>query len=298
MISGDTPAHLVIGARSGFLQALRARQYPWQRAAQPFNMDARSQVITDLGSAPMPTNSRGGITIQDFVERQKTLTVTDWDITVWISQNDIDDDQTATLKTKVTSAGDNFQKHINARVFTVLNAGDGLTYGPAYDGLSFFNDAHVDKGAAYQTAQDNKDNANLTLDNFNSTYAGAQVTRDDQGEFYEYTYDLLIVHPTNRVLAANICGNPEALDTANRETNPNSGIVRYITTPYLDTTAWHLIASSEAAKPLIVAMKVNPYLQSTWFDPKAPDGGRWYFKFFGRYEVHYGLWQLARQGQT
>lgn len=96
-----------------------------------------------------------------------------------------------------------------------------------------------------------------------------------------------------------IVGNPNAADTANNETNPYNGMFKpVISSPYLDTTAWYLIASSEQVKPLIVAMKKQPHLQATWFDPGQPDGGRHYFKFFARYEVSYGLWQLAQQGNT
>lgn len=298
MISGDTPKHLVVAARTGFLQSMRAREYPWQRVAGQLNMGARSLDLVDLGAAPMPTNSKSGFTAQDFIERTKTVAPIDWDITVWISENALNDDQTGTLDQKVRGAGDNFQKHINSRVFTVLNAGDGQTYGAAYDGQDFFDSDHVDKGAQYQTAQDNEHALALSADNFNTVWVAAQATRDDQGEFFEYNYDLLVVHPTNMTLAANITGNVEGYDTANREKNPYAGKISYITTPYLDTTAWHLIASGESVKPLILAMREQPHLQSTWFDPKAPDGGRHYFKFFARYEVHYGLWQLAHQGNT
>lgn len=298
MFSGNVPQHLTVAARSGFLQALRAREYPWQRVAMQLNMGAKSEDLVDLGAAPMPTNSKSGITAQDFIEKTKRVTPVDWDITVWLSENARNDDQTGVLERRVRAAGENFQRHINNRVFTVLNAGDGQTYGAAYDGQDFFDSDHVDKGAHYQTAQDNENALPLSLDNFNTVWVAAQQTLDDQGEYTEYMYDLLVVHPTNNVLAANITGNPLAMDTANREANPYSGKVQYITSPYLDTTAWHLLASSELVKPFILAMREQPHLQATWFDPKAPDGGRHYFKFFARYEVHYGDWRLAFQGNT
>lgn len=298
MISGNVPGHLLVAARTGFLSAMRQRTYNWQRIAMLHNMTSNSDTLVDLGAAPMPTNSKSGATIQDMIERTKTVRPVDWDITTWISYNAVKDDQTGSLERRVRSAGDNFQKHINSRVFTVLNAGDNQTYGAAYDGQDFFDSDHVDKGAAYTTAQDNEYALGLTLDNFETVMVAAQQTRDDQGEFFEYMYDLLVVHPTNERIAAQIAANPLAYDTANRENNPYSGKVSYITSPYLDTTAWHLIASSEEVKPLIVAMREQPNLQSAWFEPKAPDGGRYYFKFYARYEVHFGLWQLAYQGNT
>lgn len=299
MISGNVPNHLVVGARTGFLTALRQRSYSWQRVAMQMNLTAKSQDLVDLGAAPMPTNSKSGITIQDFIEKHKAVSVQDWDITVWISQNAIDDDQTGSLERKVRAAGDNFQKHINARVFQALNGGDGATYGLCYDGSDFFDNDHVDDGAHYQTAQDNENALALSLDNFETVWVAAQQTRDDQGEYTQYIYDQLVVHPTNWRLARQITGNLEAYDTANREQNPWVGLMKEpISSPYLDSTAWHLVASSEEVKPLLVVMRKEPGLQAAWFDPKQPDGGRHFFKFFGRYEVHYGDWRLAYQGNT
>ena len=299
MISNNVPKHLVVAARTGFLTAVQTAELPWQKVAMQLNMDAASIDLVDLGAAPMPVESKSGVTIQDMIEKTKTVAPKDWDITVWISQNAIDDDQTGALERRVRQAGLNFQKHINKRVFTVLNGGDSTTYGLAYDGQEFFDSDHVDKGAAYTTAQDNENTLALSLDNYETVWKAAQVFRDDQGEFTEYVYDLLVCHPDNFRIASQIAGNQAAYDTANREDNPFGAMLQpIVTSAHLDSAAWHLIASSESVKPLILAMKKQPALQSAWFDANAPDGGRWYFKFFGRYEVHYGDWRLAVQGQT
>lgn len=300
MIAGNVPKHLVVGARTGFLTAMGRREYPWRRVAEVFNMDAAAQDLVDLGAAPMPVESdkAGGLTIQDYVEKTIPVAPVSWDITVWISQNAIDDDQTGALERKVRSAGDNFNKFMNKRVFTVLNGGDGTTYGLCYDGQEFFDSDHADDGAAYQTDQDNEYTLALTPDNFETVWVAAQGTRDDQGEFSNYIYDLLVTHPTNKRTAANITGNQEQMDTANREMNPFAGEVDYFTTPEIDTNAWFLIASNEPIKPIIMAQRKAPGLQSAWFDPTQPDGGYYFFKFFARLEAYYGDWRLAYQGQT
>jgi phage major head subunit gpT-like protein len=291
---------MVVAARTGFLTAVTTASLPWQQVAMQLNMTAKSIDLVDLGAAPMPKESRvGGITIQDHIEKTKTVTPKDWDLTVWISQNTIDDDQTGSLERKVRGAGMRFQQHINKRVFTVLNGGDGTTYGLCYDGQEFFDSDHVDKGADYTTNQDNEATLALSLDNFETSWKAAQVFRDDQGEFTEYNYDQLVCHPDNLRIAKNIVENTSSYDTADREDNPYSGMLKpVITSPHLDSAAWYIIASSESVKPLILCMRKQPGLQSAWFDPKQPEGGRWYFKFYGRYEVHYGDWRLAYQGQT
>jgi phage major head subunit gpT-like protein len=296
MISGNVPKHLVVGARTGFLTALKAAKANWKRIAMPIKMGAKSIDLVDLGAAPMPKDH---YTVQDFIEKYKTITPTDWSIVVWISYNAVKDDQTGTLERKVKGAGRNFDRHLNDRCFTVLNAGDSQTYGACYDGQDFIDLDHVDKGAHYQTNQDNENALTLSADNFETVWVSAQAFKDDQGEETGYVYDLIVCDPSLRRETHQICNN-EWLDwtTGNRESNPWQGEMSYITTPKFDTGAWHLIASSEATKPLIVAMKEEPNLQDAWFDPQATDGGRYYFKFFARYEVHYGDWRLVNQGNT
>lgn len=295
----SVPNHLVVGARTGFLTALEAApKQDWMKVAEKFSMDAKTQKLVDLGAAPMPTQNKGRTQVQSFIEKTKDITPIDWDITVGISYNDVQDDQTGNLERRVRSAGDNFQKHINKHVFEVLNAGDGQTYGACYDGQDFFDSDHVDKGASYTTAQDNEGALALSLDNFETTRVAAMGFRDDQGEFTDYNYNLLVVPPALENLAAQICLNPQAYDIANREINPYAGSTNMIVSPYLDSTAWFLIAANEAVKPLILAMREEPNLQSSWFDPNAGNGGMYYFKFYARYAVHYGDWRLAYMGNS
>ena len=293
------PNHLVVGARTGFLSALSASpKQDWMRVAEVINLTAKSTTLVDLGAAPMPTENIGRPQVQEFIEKTKTVAPRDWDITVGISYNDVSDDQTGSLERKVRAAGANFQKHINSRVFTVLNAGDGQTYGACYDGQDFFDSDHADVGASYTTSQDNEGALTLSLDNFTTSRIAAMKFMDDQGQYTEYTYDLLIVPPDLGHIAAQICNNPQSYDTANREMNPYSGRLSYIEAPQLDTTAAILIASNEVVKPLLVGIREQPTLQSSWFDPNTANGGMYFFKFYARYEVHYGDYRLAYQINT
>jgi phage major head subunit gpT-like protein len=298
MISGQVPGHLVASARAGFLQAVKEQQALWQRVAMTVNLDGKSVDLVDLGAAPMPKESKTGMTVQDFIEKRKTVQPKDWDITVFLSHNALRDDRIGDLERRVRGAGSNFNKHLNARVFTILNAGDGTTFGTCYDGLSLFNNAHIDNGAQYQVAQDNLNALALSLDNFETVHTALSTVRDDQGEFMAFTPNLLVVPPALRRTAAQICNNNEAYDTANREINPYNGQVSYITVPWFDATAWVLLDESAEVKPIIVALREEPNLQAAWFDPDKPDGGWYMFKFYARYEAHYGAWQPAAMGNS
>ena len=298
-ISGNVPQHLVVGARTGFLAALPKIQLNYQKIAEVISLSAASTGLVDIGAAPMPVESIGRSEVQDFIEKSITLVPKDWEITVGISQNTIDDDQTGQLDRKVRSAGENFQRWINNQAFKALNDGDATTnFGAGYDGLAFFSASHVDKGGDYQTAQDNVSALPLSLDNFETVKVASRKFMDDRGEVVDFDYNLLVVSPELDRTAAQICENADAYDTGNREKNPYAGVTTYVSSAKLDSTAWILVASSESAKPIIIGQRKAPALQSAWFDPDGPQGGMNYFKFFARYVFAYGDWRLAHMGNT
>ena len=298
MITGAVPNHLVVGARSGFLAGLGRKEYAWQRVTAQINAESKEQTLVDLGAAPMPKESASGLTVQDFIEKSIEVKAKSWDITVWISQDSMDDDQTGLLETRVRSAGERFQDHINKQIFASLNAGDGSTYGLAYDGQNMFSASHTDAGAVYTTAQNNVGALALSLDNFETTWAAAKLFVDDQGEYLNFDYDTIIVPPVLAREAANIVENPQDYGTANRAMNPFAGDFSYVVSPELDSTGWILAASNESHKPMILYMRKQPHLQSAWFDPDQKDGGYYFFKFYARYNQYYGDWRLAFLGNT
>lgn len=300
MISGDVPYHLVVGARTGFLATAQPEVPITTPIAQEVNMTSKSLDLVDVGAAPMPVRSRGRLTVQSIIEKKLTVTPLDWEITLELNYNDFMDDQTGgALMAKARSAGENFRKDMAQKAFAALNAGDATTsYGAGYDGLAFFHDSHVDSGAHYSTAQDNKNALTLSLDNFETVRVAARNFRDDQGEFCNYDFNTLVVSPALERTAAQITLNNQAYDTANRELNPYAGATRHIVSPQLDSTAWVLVAGSESIKPILIVIRERPSLQSAWFDPKAAKGGAYCLKFYARYNHFYGDWRTACMGNT
>lgn len=299
VVSDMVPKHLTSAARTGFLSAVGSTPMPWQQIAMVLNMTEPSVDVTDLGAVSMPTEAKGPSQVKQIIERSLTVKPRDWELTISLTYNAMQDDQTGELERKARGAGRNFQRHINNRVFTVLDAGDSTTYGLCYDGQNFFDNDHVDKGGEYQTNQDNEFGLALSIDNFETVWVAAQGFKDDAGEELGFNYDLLVISPSLFREAQNIIKNEWAYDTVNREINPYMGILKQpIVSPELSATAWFLIASSEEIKPLIVAIREQPNLQSAWFDPNTTEGGTWYWKFYARYEVYYGYWPLAVMGNT
>lgn len=298
-VSGEVPYHLVVGARTGFLATAQPTVPITTPIAEEITMDAKSVDLVDLGSAPMPTENKGRTQAKEFIEKKLTVTPKNWDITVPISYNSVSDDKTGELDRKVRAAGENFRLDMAQKAFQALNDGDATTnFGAGYDGLSFYNNSHIDPGAQYQTAQDNLDSLALSLTNFETVRVKAMKVRDDQGNFVDYGHDLLVVSPTLERAAAQICENREDSTTANRATNPYAGKLKYVVSTQFDDDAWVLTASSRSTKPILIVVRERPFLQAAWFDPNGPDGGMYYFKFYARYNHFYGDWRLAFMGKS
>ena len=297
-ISGEVPTLLKMAAQTGFLTSAQPPVPLYAAIASTYDMPAHAIDLVDIGGAPMPTQTKGQPQIQGFIEKTLPVKPLDWDIEVTISYNAVRDDKTGQLEKRARAAGDNFQRHIAQQAFQALNDGDATTnFGAGYDGLAMFANAHVDKGAYYQTVQDNLDALTLSLSNFGTVYTKAQKTRDDQGVFTQYNYDLLVVPPDLSTVAWQITAARGGSDDPTKS-NQFAGVVKYTVAPQLDSTAWLLVASQENVKPIIVVMREKPNLQATWFDPHGPDGGTYFFKFHAAYNHVYGDWRTAYMGNT
>ncbi len=293
---GTLPKHLEVAARTGVLGSPARDDMPYRRVADEVDLTAKSTTLVDLGGMALPT--RNAKQVDTMIEKSKTVEPEDWYLTLHISQNAIDDDQTGTVERNFQNLTPAFQRHIDDRVFTLLDAGDATTYGTGVDGLALFSASHVYTGASYQTSQDNVSALALSLVNFNTVWVAASQHRDDQGNYYNYIFNLLICNPSNNVIAANITGNPQDYSTGDRKNNPFSGKIDYIVKPQIGTAAWMIIASSEPTKPMFVAIRKRPALNDMWFNAQDGDGGVWYFQYHARYVVDYGDPLLAAMGQT
>lgn len=317
----DIAAHLERQVRTGFLKGIKGYTPLRSAFCGETPSDGAFETYADMGDVPWPvqnagkvgaggTDSRTGavavgqaneggqITIVGGEERAVLVYNVDWEIAIGIYHNAIDDDKAGDLEAWARGAALNFEKHKDYMAFSLLNAGDGSTYGLCYDGLSFYNDSHKDPGAEYQTTQDNKYAVTLSLDNFETVKVAASKFLNSRGQPVGFNHNLLIVPPDLERTGAQVSSNPEAYDTSNREKNPYSGSVRLLVAPggWLDTTAWMVIDTSMPQKPVYIQTRKNADL--VIWDDETQGGGIRYFKWHARYNGFYGDWRLAIMGQT
>ena len=317
----DILAHLERGMRIGFLGGEQG--YKPLRAAfcRETPSDAAFETYADMGAVPWPaqvggqaglggTDGRigatqvsglhegGPITVLGGNERAMVVYAQDWDIPIGIFHNAINDAQVGSLEDWARSAGARFQQHMDYLAFAALNGGDGTTYGNAYDKTTFFADSHIDPQAEYQTAQDNVNALTLSLDNFETVRIAGSSFRDDRGQPAGIIHDLLVHSINLERIAAQICDNKEAYDTANREMNPYAGVVKRLVAPggWFDTTAWVCVSGQGPQKPINLQIRQAPQL--VFWDDFTQGAGIRYYKWLARYTVFYGNWRLAIMGNS
>lgn len=318
----DILAHLEQSVRTGF--TLGMRQYNPMRAAfcQDIPSSKAFEIFTDFGTPPWPnqnggklgsggTDARTGAQVTGNIqagqnvqilggqERSVMVYPVDWEVTVGVTHNAIDDDQVGDLEAWARSAAVQFQKHRDYLAFSALNAGDAATYGIVYDGLYLFSNSHADPGAEYSTVQDNLYGLTLSLDNFRTVKIAASKFLDDRGIPVGLNHRLLIVPPDLEYEAAQIANNRDAYDTANREMNPYAGNVRFMVAPggWLDATSWYLLDDTAPVKPINLVNRKEPQL-AIWDVEENGDGGTRYYKWHARYNVFYGDWRVAIMGNS
>jgi phage major head subunit gpT-like protein len=249
-----------------------------------------------LGAHPFPVEAVDRVQVRGLNERYVEIENKDWEVTLALDHNAINDDRVGHVLPWARGAGSRFEQHMDERVFLALNGGDGTTYGSCYDGFELFDTLHVDASAEYTTAQSNLNTLTLNTDNFNTVWVAAKTFRDARGKFINVPFNLLVVAPALRTVAAQICENANVYGTANREINPYAEEFSYLVNPNMDATAWILTSTVLPDKPIIFQLRQAPKLV-VWDDENVAAGVR-YMKWLARYEVGYGDWRTCYMGKT
>lgn len=186
----------------------------------------------------------------DFTIRNK-----DWEASVMVNQNDLDDDQTGTIQMIPDLLVQRIMKHPEKLLISLLTGG---TSGLAYDGIAFFSNV---SGA--RTIDNLLAGTGITLAQMEADLNAALVAMagfaDDQGEPLNIQGNM-IVCPTamanNFRRLVNSSGDPTV--SGGNTFNPYQGRFQVIADSRLDAVDandWYLLATNEIIKPLVFSMR-------------------------------------------
>ena len=221
-----------------------------------------------------------------------------------VDRKTIEDDQYGLLMKRARDLAQEPTRHWNQLAFTGLPKGFTA---PCYDGLSFFNANHQDRG---DTVQSNVTSASLSDPALQAAEATMMAYVDDKGVPLEVMPNTLVVGPALKRKAEDLCGSAVVVTrvgdgTAGSGATASTGFNNYfngkfnvVVNSYLIGAYaynWFLLDTSRSEKPIVIQSRsdVPITLETDMDQPSAKIKERYQVTARGRYVQGYGLWQLA-----
>lgn len=290
---------LTKGLRSEFFNRINATRTHFQDLSTRIVSTSDREQYRWLGTVPKVREWGSGRLAQGLRSESYSVENLKYEATIEVDRDEISDDQTGQIRIRVSELAQRAATHKDFLISQLLI--DGETAGNnSYDGVSFFNVAHISGDSGQQsnllTAQSVSTDA-PTVDEFKDALKesiGAMLAfKDDQGEpvLISETGLVCAVPPTMLFTAS------EAINSTvvGNETNVLHGIARVITLPWLtDKSKWYLMKTDGVVRPFIFQDR-----EPIEFNALAEDSDegfkreKFLFGVRGRYRMAYGYWQFA-----
>jgi len=222
-----------------------------------------------------------------------------YEATVEVDRDEIADDQTGQIRIRVGELAQRAATHKDYMMAQLLINGATAGYN-SYDGVTFFNDAHVsgDSGSQDNDLTYNASDAdNPTTDEFKGAVKqaiGQMLTfKDDQGEPMPLNVSgLACVVPPTMVFTALEAINATLIS---QTSNVLQGAARVVALPWLSgTDTWYLLKNDGVVRPFI--FQDREPVEFGALTENSEDGFKREKLLFGvraRYRMTYGYWQFA-----
>lgn len=264
----------------------------WEKLATLIQIGGPSLNMKWLGDVPgfsewLDERKIGKVRAEEFV-----VSVKKWASGLEVAQDDIDDDNLGLYRPKIAMLAQKASDHRLARMVSFLANGFATTeHGACYDGVAFFSKTHPFPKAGTWSNMLNK-----TLDDtgaFNDAMQLALEMLGEDGQPIGSRPTILVCGPKYRSDALALV---KAERDANGASNTNFGAVDLHVSPYLTgdhDDKWFLLNLSSPVKPLALVMR-----KEVEFDEVTEGKDKFmkdvlYFGANARYEVAYGLPQIA-----
>ena len=232
-------------------------------------------------------------TVKSLAAYKYTVENEDWEATVEVDRNHIEDDQLGIYRPQAQMAGESAKQLPDEIVFDLVN---NAFDNKCYDGKPFFATNHK-VGEATVSNKGTKKLSIATLADAQASYGAARIAlmklKNDEGRSLNIKPNILLVPPALADIA-------NALMTVDRLEDGKANIFKGTAEVVIDNrlnsdNAWFLLDTTKAIKPFIYQERKKPmFVQQT--DISSDDVfSRKKFKFGAeaRAAGGYGFWQLA-----
>lgn len=281
-----------------FNKAFEAAPSIWEKTTMKIPSGSGQNDYSWLGRFPKMRKWVGEKVYKKLKAHKYTVVNDDWEATVAVDRNDIEDDNLGIYKPMAQDAGfsakqlpDEIDADLKNNAFT----------NECYDGQYFYDTDHpVTNANGVESDVSNKGTAALSAATNTLAAASYGAARqaimsftDNEGRPLGLVPDLLEVPPALETTAKILCESDKLLDDT---PNPYKGTATYIVNPRLtSSTQWMLHVTSRPIKPYIYQERKAPVFVSQTSMEADDVFNRKEYKFGAeaRAAGGYGLWQLS-----
>ncbi len=293
LVNKTTLKSIFTGLKTIFNNALTAQPGNWQTTAMEVPSTGSEEDYAWLSRFPSFKKWMGDKVVKSLKAGKYTAKNEDWETTIAVSRNDIEDDKLGIYNTQAQMAGSSASELNDIIVDDLKNNAFTST---GIDGQFFYDTDHDVNGASVS----NK----LTVALSTATAAAADASygaartmvmnfKDEEGQPLRLVPDVLEVPPALEAVGRKMV-EAEKLDDGS--INPYRGTARLVVNPGLtSSTRWFLHVTSKPVKPFIVQMRKKPTFVSQTSEENDDVFMKAEYKFGAEARATgvYGFWQTS-----
>jgi len=298
LVKSDIPKLLEAGLRTVFFEAYEAAPSDWQRVSTVVPSEHDTEKYAWLGSTPKVREFKderipAGLYQHDYTIKNKT-----WEASIAVDRSALEDDEYGQIKLRIQELAQEVKRHQDEVVFALLKDGFSTL---CYDGQYYFDTDHSEGESGTQS---NKGTTALSATSLQAAFTAMMKNKDDRGKVMGIIPDTLVVPPDLKWTATELLESVYAPDVVSGKTdtrrNVLSGVVELIVSPYLtDSNDWLLLCARRIVKPVIFQSRIP--VEFAALESNSENGfmrDQFVYGVRARYNVGYGLWQLAYGSQV
>lgn len=298
LVNRESIGSAFISIKTLFNNAFAAAPSVWQKIAMRVPSTTGQNDYAWLSKFPKMRRWIGDKNVKALEASSYTVKNEDFEATVEVDRNDIEDDNLGIYNPQAQMAGESAAQLPDELIFEVVNGGFVKT---CFDGQYFFDVDHKVKNAdGVEESVSNKGTKALSIatqaaarDSYGAARTAMRKFKDDEGRPLNITPNVLLVPPALEDVA-------NALMTADRledgKANPYKGTAEVVCDARLiSDTAWFLLDTTKPIKPFIYQERKAPVFvnQVDMASDDVFNRRKYKFGAEARAAAGYGFWQTA-----
>ncbi|MCY1358953.1 Mu-like prophage major head subunit gpT [compost metagenome] len=293
LINKQSLTAVFINLKTIFNKAFDAAPSTWQKIAMEVPSTSGQNDYSWLSNFPKMRRWIGAKVVKALEAFKYTVVNEDFEATVEVDRNHIDDDNLGIYKPQAEMAGFSSAQLPDELVYEAVNGGfTKLTY----DGQYHFDTDHP-VGSSLVSNKSTVALSNASLAAAQAGYGAARTAmkqfRDEEGRSLNITPNVLLVGPALEDMARALLTDGKLADD---KPNPYKGTAELVVDGRIESdTAWFLLDTTKPIKPFIYQPRKKPVFVQQ-INPESDDVynlKKYKFGAEARAAAGYGFWQLS-----